>query len=150
MGGMVTKLQAADLARRGGTTTIIAGGREPDVIVRAARGEALGTRFPAVRHARSTAASATSGRLGRRTARLTVDAGAAQALRAGRSLLPVGVTARGRRVRARRHRARCSTPAGHELARGMVNYDAGDLGPLRGRRSERDRERSWATPTATK
>ena len=44
-GGMVTKLQAADLARHAGTTVVIASGSEPDVLLRLARGEALGTRL---------------------------------------------------------------------------------------------------------
>ncbi|MCC6187921.1 MAG: glutamate 5-kinase, partial [Anaerolineales bacterium] len=48
VGGMVTKLQAADLARRGGATTLIAHGAADNVIVRAVSGEALGTRFPAL------------------------------------------------------------------------------------------------------
>src|SRR5437016_5711459 len=44
-GGMVTKIQAAQLATRSGVTTIIAGGTEPDVLARIASGESVGTRF---------------------------------------------------------------------------------------------------------
>ena len=44
-GGMVTKLQAADLARRSGTTVVIAHGSEPNVLSRLVDGERLGTRF---------------------------------------------------------------------------------------------------------
>jgi glutamate 5-kinase len=131
---MVTKLQAADLARRGGATTIIASGSEADVVMRAARGEALGTRFPAVRTALYSREryiwTSWDGR-----ARLTIDAGAAQAMRSGRSLLPVGLTAvagsfeRGDTVAV-------FDAAGNELARGLVNYDAGDLARIRGQRSD--------------
>ena len=46
VGGMSTKLQAADVARRAGVDVVIAAGRAPDVITRAASGERLGTRFP--------------------------------------------------------------------------------------------------------
>jgi glutamate 5-kinase len=134
VGGMVTKLQAADLARRGGTTTIIADGSEPEVVLRAARGEALGTRFPAAGSAlASRERFIWSGWDGQ--ARLTIDAGAASALRAGSSLLPVGVTGldggfeRGDTVAI-------FDEAGRELARGLVNYDAGDLARIRGQRSE--------------
>ena len=57
---------------------------------------------------------------------LTVDEGAANALRRGASLLPVGLTAvsgsfdRGDTVRV-------ALPAGAEIARGIVNYDSQDL-----------------------
>jgi len=45
---MVTKIQAADLARRSGTTCFIASGKEPDVLLRLVAGERLGTRFEPV------------------------------------------------------------------------------------------------------
>lgn len=134
VGGMVTKLQAAELARRGGTTTVIAAGREPDVILRAARGEALGTRFPAVGsplYSRERFIwTSWDGQ-----ARLTIDAGAAAAMRAGRSLLPVGITALAGTFERGDTVAVCDLN-GHELARGLVNYDAGDLARIRGQRSE--------------
>src|SRR5262249_20295743 len=91
VGGMVTKLQAADLARRGGATTIIAHGGEPEVVLRVVRGEPLGTRFTAAGTAlASRERFIWSGWDGE--GRLTIDAGAVSALRAGSSLLPVGVT----------------------------------------------------------
>ena len=43
---MITKLQAADVARRAGTDVIIASGHVPEVIIRAASGEKIGTAFP--------------------------------------------------------------------------------------------------------
>jgi glutamate 5-kinase len=135
VGGMVTKLQAADLARRGGTTTIIASGSEVDVILRAARGEPLGTRFPVVGSALdSRQRFIWSGWDG--LGRLTVDAGAVAALRAGRSLLPVGVIALAGDFE-RGDTVAIFDEAGRELARGLVNYDAGDLARIRGQRSER-------------
>ncbi len=47
-GGMLTKIQAADLATHGGTSVVIAAGAEREVIVRVLAGEPLGTRFPAI------------------------------------------------------------------------------------------------------
>ena len=49
VGGMSTKLQAADVARRAGADVVIAAGQEPDVIRRVADGEPVGTRFPALK-----------------------------------------------------------------------------------------------------
>jgi len=44
-GGMMTKLQAADLARRSGAMVVIARGSDPDVLLNLADGERIGTRF---------------------------------------------------------------------------------------------------------
>jgi glutamate 5-kinase len=134
VGGMLTKLQAADLARRGGATTIIAHGRETNVVARAVGGEPVGTRFaPLTSALDSRQRFIWAGWDGQ--ARLVVDAGAARALRQGRSLLPVGVTGVGG------HFERGDTVAvydgqGQELARGLVNYDAADVARLCGQRSE--------------
>ena len=135
VGGMVTKLQAADLARRGGATTIIAHGGEPEVVLRAVRGEALGTRFTAAGTAlASRERFIWSGWDGQ--SRLTVDGGAAAALRAGSSLLPVGVIGLAGEFE-RGDTVAIFDEGGRELARGLVNYDAGDLARIRGQRSER-------------
>ncbi len=124
-GGMLTKLKAADLARRSGAAVIIAQGSLPGVITRVAAGEALGTRF-------SPLATALDGRkryllAGRRSSgALVVDEGAARALRNGGSLLPVGVCS------LKGHFERGDVVSvvdleGRELARGLVNYASGDL-----------------------
>ncbi|MCV5863498.1 glutamate 5-kinase, partial [Escherichia coli] len=47
-GGMATKLQAADVARRAGVNVVIATGQMPEVIGRLAKGERIGTLFPAL------------------------------------------------------------------------------------------------------
>ncbi len=91
-GGMVTKLQAAQLATRSGTTTVIAAGKLPNVLIEIAAGKRLGTTF----------AAQTSRRESRKRwvlaetpiGELVVDDGAAQRLReSGASLLAVGVRA---------------------------------------------------------
>jgi glutamate 5-kinase len=132
-GGMVTKLQAADLARRSGAKVWIAFGGEDDILLRIAEGEQLGTRFRAV-------ASAVESRkryilAGGGSGRLTVDPGAAQALRRGGSLLPVGVVAVAGEFE-RGDTVRVAETAGREIARGIVNYRSADLERLRGRHSD--------------
>jgi acyl-CoA reductase-like NAD-dependent aldehyde dehydrogenase len=90
-GGMATKLQAADLARRSGTMVVIADGGEPEVLTRIAAGENLGTRFyPVATAVESRKRYILAG--GRAPGRVRIDAGAAQALQQEGSLLPVGVT----------------------------------------------------------
>ncbi len=131
-GGMATKLEAALLARRAGVRVVIASGADPQVVLRIAAGEAIGTCFlpeggPLAARKRYVLALAPAGRL-------RIDAGAARALAAGRSLLAVGV----RQVEGafgRGDAVRIMGPDGRELARGLVNYDAEDLVRLCGRHS---------------
>jgi len=64
-----------------------------------------------------------------------VDDGAAQALRRGSSLLPVGVvSATGRFQRGDTVRVACAD--GRELARGLVNYGSDDLARICGVQSD--------------
>ena len=90
IGGMATKIQAAQLATRSGTKTIIAHGREQDVLLRLLRGEALGTAFlTTVDHLESRKRWLLAERP---QGVLQIDAGAARVLRQqGASLLPVGI-----------------------------------------------------------
>jgi glutamate 5-kinase len=133
-GGMVTKLQAADLARRCGTTCLIANGSEADVLVRLVNGEKLGTRFlPVASAVESRKRYILSAR--RAPGSLRVDEGAAKALRQGGSLLPVGlVTVSGAFERG--DTVRVLDPSEKEIAQGIVNYPSRDLSRLVRRRSE--------------
>ena len=133
-GGMLTKLQAADLARRSGAMVVIAAGDESDVLIRLFTGEMIGTRFTPVSsplEGRKRYILAGSDPLGV----LGVDAGAERALRTGGSLLPVGISVvegnfeRGDTVGV-------NGPNGVEIARGLVNYRAIDLERIRGQQSE--------------
>jgi glutamate 5-kinase len=132
-GGMITKLQAADLARRSGTTVVIANGSEPNVLLRLVNGEKLGTWFqPVVTSIESRKRYILAG--GRAAGSISVDDGAARALRHGSSLLPVGVT----RVEGTFERGdtiQVLNAAGRESARGMANYNADELARLCGRQS---------------
>jgi glutamate 5-kinase len=135
-GGMQTKIQAADLATRSGTTVVIAAGSEPEVLRRVLAGEPIGTRFPArTSHLESRKRWILAETV--RHSRLVADAGASLALReGGKSLLPAGVAGiegefeRGQTVRI-------FSPDGQELARGLTQYGARDLHLIRGLRSNR-------------
>lgn len=135
-GGMQTKIQAADLATRSGTTVVIAAGAEPEVLRRVLAGEPIGTRFPArTSHLESRKRWILAETV--RHSRLVADAGASLALReGGKSLLPAGVAGiegefeRGQTVRI-------FSPDGQELARGLTQYGARDLHLIRGLRSNR-------------
>jgi glutamate 5-kinase len=122
-GGMLTKVLAAKRAARSGASTIIACGREADVLTRLARGEPLGTTLTAERTSLAARKQWLADHV-RLAGRLTLDSGAVHALvRDGKSLLPIGVVAvsgdfgRGEVVG-------CIGPDGREVARGLVNYGA--------------------------
>jgi glutamate 5-kinase len=136
VGGMVTKLEAAKLALAGGADVVIAGGREPDVLVRLAAGEEIGTHFP-------TSVDRMESRKRWMVAGLSlkgsvaVDAGAGKALRdQGRSLLPAGV--RGVEGSFQRGDAVAITDGdGQRIACGIANYSAEEILRIRGVRSDR-------------
>ena len=122
-GGMITKVLAAKRAARSGAHTTIASGREPDVLVRLARGEAVGTQLIAAVPVLTARKQWLADHL-QMKGRIVIDAGAARALRSGgRSLLPIGVSevqgefARGDVIA-------CLDPHGSEVARGLVNYSS--------------------------
>jgi glutamate 5-kinase len=124
-GGMVTKLQAAELARRSGTGCVIAAGSEPDILLRIMKGEKIGTRFaPVATSVESRKRYILSAR--RAPGLLTIDEGAAQALQRGGSLLPVGTTGV-TGVFERGDTVRVAKQDGSEIARGIVNYGSRDL-----------------------
>lgn len=135
VGGMTTKLTAADLARRGGAQVVIAAGSVEDVVLRVAGGERIGTRFAPLEGRLESRKRWLLGGLAP-TGRVWIDAGAEQALLAhGRSLLPVGVT----RVEGpfqRGDTVRICNAAGREIARGMSRYGATSLERIMGRRSD--------------
>jgi glutamate 5-kinase len=149
VGGMTTKLEAANLACRAGTAVVIADGAEPNVLLRIAGGESLGTRFlaldtPPENRKRWILAGAVT------TGHILVDQGAAHALRyQGRSLLPAGILAiqgafdRGDTVPILcendgsvdcRSHARDSRYC--EIARGVARYPSDDLERIKGCHSD--------------
>ncbi|MGH8718853.1 MAG: glutamate 5-kinase [Burkholderiales bacterium] len=122
-GGMLTKVLAAKRAARSGTHTIIAFGRERDVLLRIAGGEALGTWLSAEKLPLAARKKWLADHLQCRGT-LSLDKGAVAALKEqGKSLLPIGVTdASGSFERG--EMVSCINSDGREVARGLVNYSA--------------------------
>ncbi|WP_028450491.1 MULTISPECIES: glutamate 5-kinase [Chitinibacter] len=122
-GGMYTKVIAAKRAARSGAATIIACGREADVLTRLAKGEAIGTQLTAHTTPLHAKKQWIADHL-QLKGRVTLDAGAVRALKqGGSSLLPIGVIAvdgeflRGEVVS-------CIDASGQEIARGLINYSS--------------------------
>lgn len=135
-GGMLTKVLAAKRAANSGGHTVIASGREQDVLLRLAAGERIGTELRALLPIRSARQRWLANHL-RLRGRLTLDRGAVQALTQGhKSLLAIGVIAaegdfeRGDVVA-------CTDEQGKELARGLINYSASDTRRILGLPSHR-------------
>jgi glutamate 5-kinase len=124
-GGMLTKVLAARRAARSGAHTVIASGREPDVLVRLAQGERIGTLLTAQTVPLAARKQWLADHL-TVSGQLRLDAGAVKALmRDGKSLLPVGVT----EVAGEFQRGEvvvCVDPGGREVARGLANYSSGE------------------------
>jgi glutamate 5-kinase len=120
-GGMITKILAAKRAAGSGASTVIAWGREPDVLVRLSEGAAIGTLLVAQTQKMQARKQWIADHLQLRGS-VVVDAGAVTKLRdEGKSLLPIGMTAvdgdfsRGDVIAIR-------DTAGLEMARGLANY----------------------------
>jgi len=146
---MRTKIEAAQLAQRSGSTMVIAHGRQPEVLLRILNGERIGTRFLPFPTTGSAEAGGEANRLesrkrwilsgSRALGKIYVDRGAAAAiLTKGKSLLPVGV------VRVEEHFERGETvhvyAQAKEIARGVVRYSADELSKIRGLHSDQIRE----------
>jgi glutamate 5-kinase len=124
-GGMITKILAAKRAAGSGASTVIAWGREPDVLLRLAAGESIGTALVASTQKQAARKQWMVDHLQLRGA-VIVDAGAALKLREdGKSLLPIGVT----EVQGEFHRGdviAVRDASGRELARGLTNYGSAE------------------------
>jgi glutamate 5-kinase len=129
-GGMITKVRAAQRAARSGAHTLIVSGQQGDALLAAARGEEIGTLLYAVDSPLAARKQWLADHL-QLAGVLTIDAGAAQALKNGRSLLPVGVAnvdgefARGAVVA-------CRSTSGEEIARGLINYSSAETRRIAG------------------
>ena len=120
-GGMITKILAAKRAAGSGASTVIAWGREPDVLLRLSRGESIGTMLVAPTHKQQARKQWMADHLQLRGS-VQIDAGAVIKLRdEGKSLLPIGMVAvegdfsRGDVIAVRDEQ-------GREIARGLANY----------------------------
>jgi len=134
-GGMHTKILAAERAAKTGATTVIASGREADVLLRLKNGEHLGTMLTTEQAPQDARKRWLSNQL-RVSGTVTIDAGAVKNLHErGSSLLAVGVTQctgdfqRGELVA-------CVDEQQREQARGLINYNANETRKLLGCTSE--------------
>ncbi len=123
-GGMITKVIAAKRAANSGTHTVIANGREKDVMPRLARGESIGTLLISEMQPLNARKQWLADHL-QLNGKLILDAGAVKALGEGKSLLPIGVV----EVMGEFERGAvvaCLSTEGQEIARGLINYGSSD------------------------
>ena len=134
-GGMITKLQAARLAARSGCSTVIAGGRNQQILHQVAAGENVGTLLSASQKPLAARKQWLAGQL-QVKGKLILDAGAAKVLtEQGRSLLAVGVSAvQGKFTRG--ELVSCMDSHGVEIARGLVNYNSDEANRIKGQSTE--------------
>jgi glutamate 5-kinase len=131
-GGMVTKLAAARIAMAAGCRMAIADGRRLNPLQAVMDGAKCSWFLPTAepKTARKRWIAGTLKPMGR----ITVDAGALNALQSGRSLLPAGVVA----VEGKFERGDAVTvvdPEGNEVARGLSAYNARDARAIMGHKS---------------
>ncbi len=134
-GGMLTKIRAAQRAARSGAHTVIASGREADVLPRLLNGEQIGTLLTA----HTTPLAARKQWLAdhlQMAGSVVVDDGAARALSEGKSLLAIGVKSvsgdfpRGACIA-------CIDMGGREIARGLINYASTEVRRIAGQPSQK-------------
>ena len=134
-GGMITKIQAAKVANSSGIALVIASGEDPEVLRQILRGDAVGTLFvPHISHLQARKQWLAFG--AKVEGALIVDAGLEKALKqkGSCSILPVGIKA----VRGDFESGVTVSVAdekGHELARGLVNYDAQEIRKILGKKT---------------
>ncbi len=124
-GGMLTKVLAAKRAAGSGASTLIAWGREPDVLLRLAAGEAIGTALVAETPKLAARKQWMVDHLQLGGAAVIDDGAVAKLRTEGASLLPIGVTA----IEGEFHRGdviALRSAAGIEIARGLSNYSSAE------------------------
>lgn len=137
-GGMITKIRAARLAARSGTTTVITSGRGNNILTRIHHGEIVGTLLTPVQNPQTARKRWLAGHL-KPTGTIIIDAGAVRSLReTGSSLLAVGVKS----VQGNFQRGdvvRCLDEQNIEVARGLINYDMQETNRIMGQPSSKIR-----------
>ena len=134
-GGMLSKLRAAKTAARSGAHTLIISGHPEQGLTRAFAGDDIGTLLTPQQPRLAARKQWLASQLVPKGS-LVLDAGAVQVLCvAGRSLLPVGITA----VHGQFQRGdlvRCVDSQQREIARGLVNYNAEETAKIKGLNSQ--------------
>lgn len=135
-GGMSTKVAAAVLAARSGSFTVIAGGRESDVLNRLFAGEDLGTLLTADEEPLATRKQWLAGHLQMR-GELVLDEGAVKVLKSsGKSLLAVGVKSVSGQFE-RGEMVVCLDESGDRIACGLINYSSQATAKIAGQSSDK-------------
>lgn len=135
IGGMTTKIRAAQTAARSGTTCIIVNGRIPDIVSRLLAGEELGTLFLAQEDKLNCRKCWIAFTL-KPQGSLTVDEGAYKALKEGKkSLLPSGIKEI-KGIFDAGDAVSIITEEGNEFARGLVNYSSLEINKIKGLKSK--------------
>lgn len=134
VGGMATKLKAAETVTLAGEHMWIADGRDFSVLRGILGGGDIGTLFPALTDDRMRGQKRYLAFFSEPAGDIIVDAGAEQALKGGgRSLLPSGIS----RVEGDFHRGDAvqikSMENDRVIAKGLSNYDAEDIRAIQGR-----------------
>ncbi len=133
-GGMYTKIMAAKRAARSGTATLIASGREPDILSKLFKGDSFGTLLIPDLEPLTARQQWLAGHL-QVKGTLVLDSGAVEMVRSsGKSLLPIGVKSQ-RGLFQRGEMVVCYDESGHEVARGLINYAANESAKLLGQPS---------------
>ena len=133
-GGMYTKLQAANLARRSGCAVVITNGKYPERICDIIQGKSVGTKFTPLISKMESRKRYMLAEARNSEGALEVDAGAIKALKSGGSLLPVGIVG----ITCNFQRAdivHVVDKAKKNIALGMVNYSSADLEKIIGHQS---------------
>ncbi len=125
-GGMLTKVRAADIARRMGTTIMIANGSIEDVLIRIAAGERFGTVFRPTNTILESRKRYLLTGFRSNQAFIQLDEGAEKAVLRGKSLLPAGIIAVSGEF-DRGDTIRMLGMHGDEVAIGMTNYSAEEV-----------------------
>jgi len=136
VGGMITKVQAAQIATQAGCAVVITDAGEPQALEKILEGRRLGTLFaPQTEGAKPTSRKRWMAAGLSSVGSVLIDAGACRALLAqGRSLLPVGVTG----VEGAFEAGDLVTlvgPDGASIGRGLTNYSSAQLAQIRGKRT---------------
>lgn len=135
-GGMRTKVQAAIRAARSGATTVIAGGKQPNILQQLlADDKSKGTWIHPDQEPVTARKRWLAGHL-QMKGQLTLDDGAVKVLReSGGSLLPVGVK-QSNGVFQRGEAVECLDKSGNKVACGLINYNSDETNKILGKSSQ--------------
>lgn len=136
LGGMVSKIKAADYAVQSGIPVLVASGRIPDILIEVVKKNNLkGTYFPASISKKESRRKWLKTRI-KKGSQILVDEGAVRALKKkGSSLLPSGVKA-AKGVFERGDVVEISDLKGNVIGFGQVNYGSLEIGKIKGRHSD--------------